>query len=323
MVTYLFMDAISFPTNFEKAFTDKLNETLPPNIKLKDCMQIMAEHKLLYKLPNVNPKLFFVHRANRGGLGLSPFNCHRNAATIVRVGGDRKALVNALACELPPVGIPRREEHIDFNTRLISKSNDLLAPVNGTERFVTLGCGHTVAFCKTAQLAGHTSEEQLADADGKIDLHMIEKDSELSAMIHQGWDWDIVPWTIDVKFPKFAHVAQAALNASNHVPSLVSVLETAVTLAKTMSEPILQVGPSNDWEQLALASVKAVCAPCASYAHVILRYVKQFSGGPGAPLVVFMDMVAKQIHCTVNLGETTWATIEDMHFFNKEQKPPS
>ena len=55
----MFMDAISFPTNFEKAFTDKLNETLPPNTKLKDCLQIMAEHKLLYKLPNVNPKLFF------------------------------------------------------------------------------------------------------------------------------------------------------------------------------------------------------------------------------------------------------------------------
>ena len=58
----MFMDAISFPTNFEKAFTDKLNETLPPNIKLKDCMQIMAEHKLLYKLQNVNPKLFLFTR---------------------------------------------------------------------------------------------------------------------------------------------------------------------------------------------------------------------------------------------------------------------
>ena len=51
----MFMDALSFPTNFEKAFTDKLNETLPPNTKLKDCVQIMAEHKLLYKLPNANP----------------------------------------------------------------------------------------------------------------------------------------------------------------------------------------------------------------------------------------------------------------------------
>ena len=63
------MDAISFPTNFEKAFTDKLNETMPPNIKLKACMQIMGEHKLLHKLTNVNPKLFLVHKANRGGLG--------------------------------------------------------------------------------------------------------------------------------------------------------------------------------------------------------------------------------------------------------------
>ena len=68
----MFMDAISFPTNFEKAFTDKLNETLPPNIKLKDCMQIMAGHNLLYKLPHVNPKLFFVHKANMGWFGAQP-----------------------------------------------------------------------------------------------------------------------------------------------------------------------------------------------------------------------------------------------------------
>ena len=111
------------------------------------------------------------------------------------------------------------------------------------------------------------------------------------------------------------------LEATN-VPSLVSELDTAVTLANTMSDPILQVGPSNDWEQLALASVKAVCAPCASYAHVILRYVKQFSGGPGAPLVVFMDAVAKQFHCTVGLGETFRARVAVMHFSNKEQKYP-
>ena len=74
----MFMDAISFPTNFEKAFTDKLSETLPPNIKLKDCLHILAEHKLLYRLPKVNPKLFVVHTANRCGLGLSPFNCSNN-----------------------------------------------------------------------------------------------------------------------------------------------------------------------------------------------------------------------------------------------------
>ena len=82
------------------------------------------------------------------------------------MGGDRKALVNALACELAPVGNAKRDEHIEFNKRRINKSNDRLAPVNGTERFVTLGCGHTVAFWKTAQLASKTPEAKRADADG-------------------------------------------------------------------------------------------------------------------------------------------------------------
>ena len=82
-----------------------------------------------------------------------------SAHLTVSVGGGRKALLNALACELPHVGIPRREEHIDFTTRLISKSDDLLAPVNGTERSVTLGCGQTVAFC-TARAENATGTSQ-------------------------------------------------------------------------------------------------------------------------------------------------------------------
>ena len=98
------MDGISFNPKFEEAFTAKLDENLAPNLKLKDLLQILAEHKITHKQKGVNPKLFFVHKANRGGLGLSQFNCHKNAATIFSVGGDRKALGAALACELAPAG---------------------------------------------------------------------------------------------------------------------------------------------------------------------------------------------------------------------------
>ena len=319
------MADIQLDPSFEKAFKSKLHENLAPNLKLRDCLQQLGDWKISYNLKDVNPKVFFVHKANRGGLGLNPYNVHKNAANIITVGADRKALGNALACELAPAGHPKRGEHIQFNVRLIEKSYGLLAPANGEERFVSLGCGHTVGWCKTAQLAGKTPEAKLADADGNIDLHKLDKDSELNAMIHTGWDWEIVPWTIDVRFPRFSHVAQAALNANNHVASLVSELETAVTLANVMRDPMFQIqsgGHPNEWEQLALNNVKAVCAPSSSYAHVILNYVKQFAGGPGAPLIIFMDGVAKQFHCTVNLGETFWGAITELQFHNKLQKYP-
>ena len=35
--TYMSLGAGGFPTNFETAFMDKLNETLPPNVKLQEC----------------------------------------------------------------------------------------------------------------------------------------------------------------------------------------------------------------------------------------------------------------------------------------------
>ena len=134
------MEAIAFPPAFEKAFQAKLDATLAPNLKLKELMKLMSDDKIIHTLPKVNPKLFCVHRMNRGGLGLSPFNVHRNAATIFSVGGDRRALGAALAIELAPSGNPKREEHIGFNKRLIAKSYDLLA--------VCLCCCKCIVFGK-------------------------------------------------------------------------------------------------------------------------------------------------------------------------------
>ena len=121
--------AAMFPHNFEKEFEAILNGKLVPNIKLKKCKDLMIEQKIMYSLKKVNPKLFVVHKAN--GLGLHPFNAHKGAAKIYRVGADRKLLTNALGMELAPVGNPFRDEQIEFNKRLIDRSQKLLAQING------------------------------------------------------------------------------------------------------------------------------------------------------------------------------------------------
>ena len=75
---------------------------------------------------------------------MSPFNVHPNAANIFAVGTNKQKLDSAYAIELPVSGT-KRSDLIRFNEVLVSKSNGLLAPWNGNERYATVGCGHTTA----------------------------------------------------------------------------------------------------------------------------------------------------------------------------------
>ena len=110
---------------------------------------------------------------------------------------------------------PTRVSNLEANKALIKKSEGLLAPMNGEELYLTLGCGHTTAFCKVAPLGGATPEKGLQDESGNMDYSKLCKQAEFKAMLEEGWDWEVIPWDVDQMFPKFARVVQKALNGSN------------------------------------------------------------------------------------------------------------
>ena len=252
---------------------------------------------------------------------LSPFNAHRNAGRIHDGGADRKQLTNALSTEIAPEG-QHRAEQLLANQKLIERAGGLLAPINDEERYLTLGCGHTAAWCKLADVGGPTPEKVLRDDAGRIDIGKIKKDAEFKHMIEIGWDWEVVPWEVDCAYPKFAQIAQKALNVSNHVSSEVGELETAVTLAEVASDPGMQEMPK--WKELALENVRSLNMPCTAYANIILDFVLKYGGGlPAAPQVRFMDAFAKQFQCSVNLGEQFWSAMTYSEFsYSKLSKFP-
>merc|ERR1711865_55455 len=109
-------------------------------------------------------------------------------------------LSTAVCVELAPMG-PTRVSNPEANAVLIKRSEGLLAPINGEETFLTLGCGHTTAFCKVAPLAGITPEKGLQDESCKMDYSKLCKQAEFKAMFEQGWDWEVIPWDVDQMFP--------------------------------------------------------------------------------------------------------------------------
>ena len=213
-----------------------VKKSISANELLQEALQCLFRHKLAYELHGVLCKYFLTHKTNRGGLMLSPHNVHRNASRIASAGADRKQLTNAVATEISPAG-RNRQEQISANEKLISRAAGLLASINGEERYLTLGCGHTAAFCKLALSGGKSPEKKISQDDGTIDVQKIKKNKEFKAMLEEGWTWTIVSHEVDEEFPLFAKVAQQALNVSNHVSTEVGELETAVTLAETAAEP--------------------------------------------------------------------------------------
>ena len=172
-----------FKTEFKKLIELK---QVAPNEHLQQLLAALKEQNLMYEVECINPKSLLTHKEKRGGLLLSPHNVHRNAQRIRSSGADLKQLNNALCMELSPHG-KLRDEHILRNQRLVERAGGLLAPVNGSERYLTLGCGHTAAFCKQASVGGMTSEPTLRSAGtNTIDRQMICANPSFNTMINEG-----------------------------------------------------------------------------------------------------------------------------------------
>lgn len=309
---------VKLTPEFISAFQKALDNLGPANEVFQECMDILSKQKLLYTIGPIKAKYFLPHKQNRGSLMLSPYNAHANAKRIHLVGADLKQLTNAVCIELAPEGV-KRDEQIGANLQLNARAKGLLAPVNYEERYLTLGTGHTAAFCKLADVGGPTPENVLRDADGNIDVTKLRKNKQFKVMIDEGWEWQVVPHEVDAMFPKFAQIAQRALNTRNHVSTEVGELEAAVTLAQYVDEANDDVA---NWKVLALDSLTALCVPCAGYASVILDFCALYGGGPGAPQIKFMDSVAKQFSANVVLGETFWTSITNTKFASMTSKCP-
>eukprot|EP00973_Karenia_brevis_P037500 5173209-Karenia_brevis.AAC.1 len=68
-----------------KTCTEKFNEAL----------EFLEKNNMMYKVENVHCSKIFVHKANRGGMGLHPHNVQRMGSRIFKVGADSKQLMNA------------------------------------------------------------------------------------------------------------------------------------------------------------------------------------------------------------------------------------
>ena len=286
-------------TRLDELITQGLQSTSDGvNTIFCETIEVLKGEHLIRLVKNENPAKFFVHPRNRFGLGLSPHQAHRSGAKICGVGADKAALTNAFAIEMQAEG-PMRQAAVDFNLSVITRSNGILAQPTGQEMYLSIGCGHTVAFCRAAQAGCPTPNDKLKSASGTIDTQRLFKDKVFKSMVQDGWDWWIISAVVDRECPRYANFAQKALNANNHVASVIGEVEAAQMMAEYLKD-----GDQSDenLEEMAQESVRAMGCPCSPYVDSIIKFVRIYAGGTGAPHIQFIDKVAKQFHATGVLG---------------------
>ena len=288
-------------------------KSVPPQEHFDMLLVILWKYNMIYEVKEVHPRFFLVHIANRDYLMMNPKNAHVRGAQIKASGADLGQLTNAYCIELPEAG-DRRDEHIDANLTLIENAAGLLAVVNGQELYVTVGCGHTSQICKTADVGGITCEPSLQMRDSTtIDKQSLCSNANFATMLNRGWSWKVVKSSVDVAYPRFAEIAQGALNVRNHSSSSMGELEVCMTLAKRSSV---------DGRNEAVSLIERLCAPCKGYASVLLDYAANFGGGDDSFIITFVDGVSKQFNASVAMGEVFWTAVTYTEFFDKTCKYP-
>ena len=129
---------------------------------------------------------------------------------------------------------------------------------------------------------------------------MAAKDKVFKIMLDKGWTFLVVPACVEEKFPMLPGIAQQALNASNNVANNSNGLEVAMTIS-SMADSQSERG-ALDFDSC-VENAAAAAPSCKEYIQTIGKYVKDYSGGKGAALIVFLDFVGKKFGSQKLLGE--------------------
>lgn len=287
-----------------KAIDDKMKAVLAmdkaktgPLTMWNKAVAVLTEAGLI-RTEQVNVDDVLCHPDNRGKLGISGVGMHHTGHKILKAGADKNELKKSTAFEMHPFTCVRGDQ-ILFNQQLVERSQGYMAPINGKERLLSVSSGHTTGFCRAVKARCKTPVGDLADDSGNLTSALLDGDATFSDMCSSGWEWRIISWEAEESWPKLPDLAQRALNAANSVASQPAEPEVMVTMVSFMQE----AAPSaEEWKSIEEATRQSA-GVIGEYIEVVGQYVRQFAGGPGAPMVFFLDTLANNYGKKLRLGK--------------------
>ena len=170
-------------------------------------LEMLKGNNLAYFI-NLSVNDLLVHNQNRGAMGVNAHEVHQTFAKVVAIGGDEEQLVKSTCFELP-AHYPARGEQIEFNRSLVLQSGGLLAPVTGTERYLTCSSSHFTQGCRAAVAGCVTSEASIKDPPGHLNITGIKQnDKVLNQLLGPGWEWTVVCGQVAAAIPELPGLAK-------------------------------------------------------------------------------------------------------------------
>jgi hypothetical protein len=234
-----------------------------PNTALSLFQALLRRLKIPY-MAKLCPRQMLTHPGNRGGLMVSGHEVHKKGGKMF--GQGMKTPVGGLAIEIVPVeGDVLRAYHFKANRDLVERSDGLIAPVSGEERFSAMATNHCAQFGKAIEAKCKTPLNALQDKNGDLNKHSLgERDPNIYTFVDEGWEYEVYPWTVEVAWPEFPELAQMAANSENAVSEGLGETETVMHVLKlhargTPLDVALASAASVAHHPESMPAIKALC----------------------------------------------------------------
>ena len=271
---------------------------MAPNTAFEDIWDVLFSQNIAKLIDPLVEKVM-VHPTNRGGLGVNAYNCHKNGYAVDKAGCDLMMLNKTTVFELCPLD-PQKSFQKEFNLKLVENSKGLLAPINGTEEWLSVGCGHWIQWCRAIKAGCRTPFKEMANSEGKLSQdRFAQKDARMGVALKNGWKMRALPWQCEVAWPQLPGLAQRALNSSHQVSSRSTEIEVMVDACEKARDLKLD----NEEFQDILKSCAMAGPVCAEYITHVGELGLQIGGGSTSPVLFFLDRFAKAFGENKVLGE--------------------
>ena len=167
----------------------------------------------------------------------------------------------------------KRDQQVAANVTLVESADGALAPVNKTERYLTVATSHTAAFCKAVEACCKSP------ASGQP-LEM-KADEGLFKLITAGWPMNVISEHVENQLPSLPPWLQMAMNSVNMGFKQVNEIEAAALMSE-----FLQHGKTLQEAQLLVEQSDPLCKP---QLPAIAYYVSRYGGGDSQGLLKFLS----------------------------------
>ena len=243
--------------------------TLGVNTRLNMILEILKGYGLVYSTTIV-PRDVMVHPCNRGSSMINHHDAHQKGSAILQAGVKSDLLTaNSLCVELST--LPHvRSQQIEANKKMVASADNMLSPLHGTERFLSIASSHFTQWLRAVEYGASNPEGR-----------KLTVTASLKPLLEEGWQWLVIKAEAEQIFLTLASFGSMSMNAQNTNALAASELECMMQLSSLYKSGMQM--------SAAISAVEQSAPACMAYLQDVALFVRPYAGGDAFPLLKWLD----------------------------------